>query len=121
MRGSVLRILLVAEVLLGFTSGAYAAELPICADGQTIVYKDGAPTCGNVCSAYVYGSFGVAAYNIPAGNVGDIHPPEDEVGLPSGEARNTRTCTFHVQCTPTGWIATTTAADICGIPIWDVP
>lgn len=125
MRGNVQRILLVAEFILGLAPAAFAAdELPVCADGQTLAYYGGKLVCGSACPAYVYGSFGIqgaAAYNIPPGNVGDIHPSEDEAGLPSGGARNSRACTFHVQCTSEGWVAVTTAGDTCETNIRDVP
>lgn len=119
-----LRVLLSAGIFLGLARGVFAVDLPNCADGQTLIFNEGELMCGPACPAYaftVYGFRGTTAFNIPAGDIGDVHPPADNIGLPSGDARNGLACTFHLQCSSTGWIAYTTAADNCHTAIQDVP
>jgi hypothetical protein len=113
--------LLTAMVFLGFTSSAYAdTQLPTCIDGQTLVYSAGKLVCGSACPALVYFNSGVA-FNVPASNRGDAHPPADKPGIHSGAIINGTECTFHLECSAVGWTTITTAADACKTIIQDVP
>jgi hypothetical protein len=128
-----LRLSLVAGILLGFAPGAFAEDSnasqdnsgpPACADGETLVYNNGVIVCGPACPAFVYVSFGLVGgevFNVPASEIGDVHPASGDVGIPSGGTKNGIGCTFHLQCMQNGWVAITTGGDICKAMIQDVP